>query len=317
MVGMKMKELATFAGGHFWFLFPSFVDLPGVFKVTAGYSGGEEIDPSYDEVLKGQTGHRFVVQVEFDRTVLSFEKLLNAYWKTIDPTDHLGQFTDRGNPFVPAIFYHHQQQKQEAVLSVASLSTIFEHPIVTDIIPYRNFYPAEQKHQSYFLKIPFHYRYLYKKSGREDFFTKHWQIKSNDSRMKKLAPIQFEVTQNNKTEPPFVNPYDQYNEDGIYVDVVSGEPLFSSRDKYDTGCGWPTFSKPIVHQNIKEKLDHSHGMLRQEVKSKLGDSHLGHVFEDGPKDKGGRRYCINSAALRFIPVRQFEKEGYEEYKFLF
>ena len=134
---------------------------------------------------------------------------------------------------------------------------------------------------------------------------------------KRLTPLQYEVTQNDATEPPFQNEYWDHEEEGIYVDIVSGEPLFSSRDKYDAGCGWPSFTKPIESDTITEHLDLSHGMIRTEVRSKIADSHLGHVFEDGPPDKGGLRYCINSAALRFIPKEDLEKEGYGEYKKLF
>ena len=133
----------------------------------------------------------------------------------------------------------------------------------------------------------------------------------------KLSDISYRVTQENATEMPFTSPYDDFYEDGIYVDIVSGDVLFSSLDKYDAGCGWPSFTKTLDDKNIRKKTDLSHGMIRTEVRSKTADSHLGHVFPDGPKDKGGLRYCINGASLRFIPKNKMEEEGYGKYLEIF
>ena len=155
-------------------------------------------------------------------------------------------------------------------------------------------------------------------SGRDRFIKENWKDIGRDEELKKrLTPIQYEVTQNDATEPPFRNEFWNHTEEGIYVDIVSGEPLFSSRDKYDAGCGWPSFTKPINKEEVEENMDVSHNMVRTEVRSKTANSHLGHVFEDGPTEAGGLRYCINSAALRFVPKDKLEEEGYGEYVALF
>ncbi|WP_332628658.1 peptide-methionine (R)-S-oxide reductase MsrB [Halalkalibacter flavus] len=314
-----MEECAIFAGGHFGFMMQPFAELPGVAEITAGYSGGETEDPSYNDVMSGEAGHRLVVRIYFDKEVLPYSKLLDVFWRAIDPTDATGQFKDRGKPFQTAIFYHNLKQKTQAQQSKEKLknSDIFDKPIVTCLLEAKPFYRAEEKHQFYYKKIPFHYHHLYKCSGRNAFFTRYWQVKKEDPRLKKLTPIQYDVTQKNATESPFENKYDQFKKDGIFVDIISGEPLFSSTDKYDCGCGWPTFSKPLASFHLIERLDQSHRMIRTEVRSKIGNSHLGHVFEDGPKELGGRRYCINSAALRFIAKENFKNEGYGEYTVLF
>lgn len=307
-----------FAGGHFWFLVPPFVELPGIERVTVGYTGGVDNNPSYDNAISAQSGHRLAVQIKFNSKMISFESLLNIYWKLIDPTDSFGQFADRGNAFTTAIYYDGQSQKNIAFSSLEKLITSgrFLDPIVTKIEKAQDFYRAEEKHQSYYKKLPFHFRHVYQKSGRMEFIQKYWQVDKKDLR-ERLTPLQFKVTQDQHTEPPFENEYDQLKDKGIYVDIVSGEPLFSSLDKYDHNCGWPTFTKPILSYHLKENLDQSHGMLRTEIKSLYGDSHLGHVFEDGPKDRGGRRYCVNSAALCFIPLNELEEKGYGEYRALF
>jgi peptide methionine sulfoxide reductase msrA/msrB len=313
-------ELATFAGGCFWCMVSPFEELPGIKKVVSGYTGGHTENPTYEEVCSGTTGHVEAVQITYDPSVFPYEKLLDIYWQQIDPTDAGGQFVDRGSSYKTAIFYHTEEQKRKAEASKKALeeSGRFDKPIVTPILPAKPFYEAEEYHQNYHKKNPYHYKRYREGSGRDAFIEKHWGHREDKEELKKrLTPLQYEVTQNNATEPPFDNEYWDNEREGIYVDVVSGEPLFSSRDKYDAGCGWPSFTKPIQEDRIKEKLDLSHGMVRTEVRSQKADSHLGHVFEDGPKDKGGLRYCINSAALRFIPKEDLEKEGYGEYRYLF
>ncbi|WP_227936372.1 peptide-methionine (R)-S-oxide reductase MsrB [Alkalihalobacillus deserti] len=315
-----MNEVAMFAGGHFWFMVPPFIEVPGVEKVMTGYTGGYLQNPSFEEVTSGNTGHQLVIQINFDSAILPYKKLLEVYWRIIDPTDVNGQFKDRGEAFRSAIYYNSQSQKEQAEQSKYRLtkSGRWQMPIVTEILQAPNFYPAEEKHQNYYRKLPFHYLHVFKQSGRAEFIKRFWQIDKEDMKLlNKLTAIQYEVTQKNKTEQPFENEYYDQKLDGIYVDLVTGEPLFSSTEQYDAGCGWPSFTKPIQPYQIKESLDHSYGMIRTEVRSLYGDSHLGHVFDDGLKVKGGRCYCINSAALRFIPKSNLKSEGYGEYLAVF
>ncbi|TYS58119.1 peptide-methionine (S)-S-oxide reductase MsrA [Sutcliffiella horikoshii] len=316
---MNKLEKATFAGGCFWCMVKPFDEQDGIEEVVSGYTGGHKENPTYKEVCSETTGHYEAVQITFNPEIFPYEKLLDVFWSQIDPTDAGGQFHDRGDSYRTAIFYHSNEQKEIAEKSKQDLnqSGRFKDPIVTEILPAKPFYAAEEYHQDYYKKNPFRYKMYQAGSGRAAFIKEHWKKDKSEDLKKKLTPMQYEVTQNNGTEPPFKNEFWNHTEEGIYVDIVSGEPLFSSLDKYDAGCGWPSFTKPINKEQVKEEMDVSHRMVRMEVRSKEGDSHLGHVFEDGPVDKGGLRYCINSAALRFIPVSQLEQEGYGEYKKLF
>ncbi len=311
-------EKATFAGGCFWCMVKPFHEHEGIEKVISGYTGGHKENPTYKEVCSETTGHYEAVQITYDPQIFPYEKLLEVFWSQIDPTDPGGQFHDRGDSYRTAIFYHTDAQKELAEKSKQNLaqSGRFKDQIVTNILPAKPFYAAEEYHQDYYQKNPFRYKMYQAGSGRASFIKEHW--KKTDAELKnRLTPIQYEVTQNNGTEPPFKNEFWNHTEEGIYVDIVSGEPLFSSLDKYDAGCGWPSFTKPIDKGTIKEEMDVSHRMVRTEVRSKNADSHLGHVFEDGPVEKGGLRYCINSASLLFIPISELEKEGYGEYRRLF
>lgn len=313
-------EYATFAGGCFWCMIEPFDERPGIVSVTSGYTGGTVANPTYEQVCSDTTGHVEAVQIEFDPEVMPYEKLVETFWQQIDPTDAGGQFNDRGESYQTAIFYHNEQQKNIAEASKEKLekSGKFTKSIVTPILPAKTFYKAEENHQDYYKKQPFHYKLYKKGSGREDFIIKNWKQQPDKKELKeRLTPIQYTVTQENGTERPFENEYWNKNSDGIYVDIVSGDVLFSSFDKFDSDCGWPSFSKPIDPYQVSEKTDTTHGMIRTEVRSKNADSHLGHVFDDGPKDRGGLRYCMNSAAMRFIPKDKLEKEGYSEYLKLF
>ncbi|MGL4820603.1 MAG: peptide-methionine (S)-S-oxide reductase MsrA [Bacilli bacterium] len=317
---MEQLEQATFAGGCFWCMTKPFHLWRGVKSVVVGYTGGEKPNPTYEEVCTHATGHVEAVQITFDPSVMPYEKVMDTFWRQIDPTDAGGQFGDRGHSYTTAIFYHSEAQRVVAERSKRELeeSGRFHKPIVTPILPAKPFYPAEEYHQDYYKKNGFHYSLYFQGSGRARFIEENWNAKRDKELLKtKLPEMSYYVTQENGTEPPFQNEYHDFKGEGLYVDIVSGEPLFTSREKYDSGCGWPAFTAPIQKASVTEHFDDSFGMRRTEVRSTVANSHLGHVFTDGPRDKGGLRYCINSAALRFIPVEELEEQGYVEYLKLF
>ena len=309
---------AIFAGGCFWCMEKPFEKLEGVSSVVSGYAGGQTENPEYSTYMKG--GHIEVVEVSYDPKVIGYNALLDVFWQQVDPTDAGGQFVDRGHGYTTAIFVKNKEERQIAANSKAALAEggVFNKPIVTPILGNEKFYPAEEYHQDYYKKNPIRYKYYRSRSGRDQFLSKIWgsgkatelKIVNKNGLKQKLTPLQYKVTQKDGTEPPYSNEYWNNKKPGIYVDIVSSEPLFSSLDKYDSKTGWPSFTRPLVKENIVEKNDISFFSVRTEVRSRKGDSHLGHVFDDGPTPDG-LRYCINSASLRFIPVEKLKDEGFD------
>jgi peptide methionine sulfoxide reductase msrA/msrB len=328
---LAKPQSAIFAGGCFWSMQSAFENVYGVMLAVSGYTAGTTKRPNYQNYAAG--GHVEAVRVIWDPSRVSYRELLDTYWHHTDPTDGAGQFVDRGPQYRPIVFWTDEQQRADAEASKAALakSGKFKAPIAVEIRKAQEFTPAEDYHQDYVRKNPARYQDYFAGSGRVEFFTKvwgksvlmdpaappnaaegKWQKPPADQLRKTLTAMQFDVTQRDGTEPPFQNEYFNNERAGLYVDIVSGEPLFSSIDKFDSGTGWPSFTRPLVPANVELKEDRTFGMVRIEVRSRFANSHLGHLFDDGPAPTG-MRYCMDSASLRFIPVEDLQKTGYGQY----
>lgn len=327
-------ETITLAGGCFWCTEAYFQETPGIINAVSGYAGGDEQSADYIKVSKGNTAHREAVQISYDPQIISTEKILDIYWSHIDPTDKTGQFADKGFQYTTAIYYQNEQQKEVAFDSKKRLETsgVFNAPIATEITAFTTFFEAEEYHQDYYKKAADHYERYKKASGRTDFIEENWAkdaaIKFLESKqayeytdeeiaakLEELDPLAYHVVAEGGTESPFNNKYWDNKAEGIYVDIVTKKPLFSSTHKYDSGTGWPSFWRTIDDDSVTLHEDNSLSTTRTEVRSDSG--HVGHVFNDGPAAEGGRRFCTNSASLLFIPKEEMESQGYGDYLYLF
>lgn len=302
------------AGGCFWGTEKYFSSIRGVLSTQTGYANGETENPTYEEVCHHNTGHAEAVHVTYDSEIIPLEFLLELYYESIDPFSINRQGGDHGTQYRTGIYYTQDRDLPVIENSIAQLQKRHGKPVAIEVEPLRNFSSAEEYHQKYLDKNPAGYCHIssdkFEKAANAIVNPTVYKAPDADTLRETLTKMQYEVTKNSATEPPFENEFWNTFEAGIYVDITTGEPLFASGDKFESGCGWPSFAKPIDPGVIREKQDTSHGMHRTEARSRAGDTHLGHVFNDGPRETGGLRYCINSASLRFIPKEEMAQEGY-------
>ena len=302
------------AGGCFWGLEKYISLIKGVDSTEVGYANGTTSNPTYEDVCYRHTGHAETVRITYDPDILPLPFLLELYYEAIDPLSLNRQGGDTGIQYRTGIYYTSANDLPIIEQSLKQLQARHDRPVQIEVKPLENYTKAEAYHQKYLDKNPRGYCHIgsqsFEKAANAIVNPNSYILPDAEQLRSKLSPIQYHVTQHDATEPPFQNEFWNTFEQGIYVDITTGEPLFVSSDKFESGCGWPSFSKPIDPNVLKESFDTSNGMLRTEVRSRVGNAHLGHVFEDGPKDTGGLRYCINSASLRFIPKEDMEQEGY-------
>ncbi|MDD4844647.1 MAG: peptide-methionine (R)-S-oxide reductase MsrB [Anaerotignum sp.] len=319
-----MQETIYLAGGCFWGTEKYMESINGVLSTRVGYALGEKEGKmpkvhetiTYEQVCAG-IGYAEAVEVIFDTEKISLSQILKEYAYTIDPTSLGRQGMDIGVQYRTGIYYTNETQAPIITTFLQQLQQEYPHPIVVENLPLLQFIKAEEYHQKYLTKNPngyCHINFAKIAKKKQSFINENNYSKPEKNVLKeRLTPLQYAVTQENETEPPFSNEFWQTQEEGIYVDITTGEPLFTSKDKFQSACGWPAFAKPLDPNTVLEYDDLSHNMLRTEVRSRAGNAHLGHIFTDGPTELGGMRYCINSAALRFIPKKDMEHEGYREF----
>ncbi len=316
---IEEKNLSTtyLAGGCFWGVEEYMSRIEGVYDASSGYANGNTENPSYEDVIYNGTGHAETVRVVYDSKEVSLDELLTYFFLVVDPVSVNRQGNDVGTQYRSGIYYENEADMQVANAHLEKLQQEYDEPIAVEVLPLDGFYVAEEYHQDYLIKNPNGYCHInmavldnYIKMNEID--AEEYTLPTDEELKETLTQEQYDITQNGATERAFSSPLDKFYEDGIYVDITTGEPLFSSADKYDSGSGWPSFTRPIADEVITEHEDKAFGMTRTEVKSRVGDAHLGHVFDDGPDDDGGLRYCINGASLEFIPYDKMEEEGYGE-----
>lgn len=305
------------AGGCFWGTDAYLARVFGVAETVVGYANGHTDNPTYHDVCHNNTGHAEAVHVRYDPARVSLDTLLRHFYAIIDPTSLNRQGGDHGTQYRTGIYYRDVSDLPVIQRVTGEEAGKYKKPIVTEILPLIHFYLAEEYHQRYLEKHPDGYCHVHFDTLSSSFVQVDPSLyaKPDPNALKAaLTPQQYAVTQQADTERPFTNAYWNQDEPGLYVDITTGEPLFLSTDKFDSGCGWPSFAAPIESAVVAYKEDRTHGMQRVEVRSRVGDSHLGHLFEDGPRNLGGKRFCINGAALRFIPLKDLEAEGYGKFK---